>query len=1197
MKLVEEFNIKVIIFIFIFILSMEIGILLFLLKSSGRIFIDTYNKTMINSKEKAIEITNKIQLYVRNLLIRQTTDLKLICKHASLLNGKNIYNSKSINKNSNLIINSNKGKQIIYAKTETLNEDKDIYKYVNKSTQLFDYFSFYEKEFQNVKDQNIILKNLLSDSHPELNKMGYYSLSNNEANQNLFIKFIISILKTIYIKRYIAKRENNDYIRFIILDKEEMYIYPPEAYNGTFLYNLYSTFQPQQSKNNSNDSSLQFPLHVYNFFNNKIKNRDDNYILLFFESILFENVFSTLCMKIPIMENSQNKAFICLEVNFNRFLKEIKFHNPENFDFGILYYDNLGLVPLSYGRKTIYEDIKDVFNDTVSESYIIDNNKSRVFDLFHFLYYNLTKISKLHPELKVNFTKIEEEYNIIKDKIIKEILEYNKTRETEKIIIAFTKTICRKGFANNNYECVQDEFEMIIFPIQFKVNKLNEDYLETQEDIGTNFNMYIFSILSTNPSSNHLKIAIILNLKLIRTIVLYFFITIILISFFLLIINLISEYFLNPTNEIINELKNNSINCNSKKCYLFSDDKISTPNKEMGELKNIFNIMNKAFIIKQAFEKENYLEKNNLEFCNLVLDIQNKNVKEICNALLGFYHLKHNSYSFAETELRSTLLYIKDSENKLISGKHKEYEDKIKDEIKRSSTISYINEYSKFEGIDEISSHIINLKIFKQRFIYLFAMTKFKLGSEINPNNLTPGINKNKIKKDKEKKMNYFKEAIKYFNICKNINAALGINQIKIIYSLIMISKCYIQLNEYSNAITNINEALSLFFEFSKSFKDYHSKNYNPKFMLFIENNVFQYILFTIQRICYTFNKPFASNWINLKIFETSPFLISNVHYYSAIFLQNYLDKNKLRVNKLDYKILIKEYDKAKKYFSKIIPRMNIKNMNRKKVLVNENYIGDTTTYSTSIKNKTESKTDKSMFSSTFKKEIGTGKISTLYTKNKNFNKIITLCLSEKVLKNVNGLELKDIIIKFFQKYFIMNENDKFNFIQFSNNGKKTIHLKMELLDNFILKILKTKNSFELTESFEQNKDLPFMELFNLFDSIVKSYPSQDDSITDNIIIMIINSDDIRFSSIKECLKIVDELNKNNVSVFLLTYDDEIGNQKVNNIHSFLNGLFEGYFFQIKSYQQLKQIFINLSTVKNQSNLFGYDYEGMDYLL
>ena len=64
-----------------------------------------------------------------------------------------------------------------------------------------------------------------------------------------------------------------------------------------------------------------------------------------------------------------------------------------------------------------------------------------------------------------------------------------------------------------------------------------------------------------------------------------------------------------------------------------------------------------------------------------------------------------------------------------------------------------------------------------------------------------------------------------------------------------MISKSYVQLNDYKNAIQNINEALSLYFEFSKTFKDYHSKYYNPRAMLFIESNIFHNILFTFSRI------------------------------------------------------------------------------------------------------------------------------------------------------------------------------------------------------------------------------------------------------------------------------------------------------------------------------------------------------------
>ena len=450
MKLVQEFNIKIVIFIFILVLSMEIGILLFLLISSGNIFTNTYEQTMINSKQKVIKITQKIQFFVKSLLFKQSTDLKLICKHVSLLNGKKLYISKNvINKNSNLLVNINKTKQIIYAKTEKLNEDKDIQKYFNQSSQLFDYYYFYEKEFQNMRDNNKILNLLLSDSHPELNKISYYSFNNNEVKQNLSIKFIISILKTIYIRRYIAKRENNDYIRFLILNKEEMYIYPPEAYNGTLLYIFYNVYQTLQPQNNSNDISQQFPLHSYNYFNSQIQIKDDNYIIPYFEQILFENVYAALCMKISIIENNPNQAVICLEVNFNSLLNEINIHNLNNFDFGIIYYEFNNLIPLSYGRKDIFKDIKDVFKDTVPNRYILYNNTSTNFDLFHFLYYNLTKIAKEHPELKVNFTEIEAEYNVTKDKIVKELIEFNKTREVDKIEITFSKTICRKEFVSN----------------------------------------------------------------------------------------------------------------------------------------------------------------------------------------------------------------------------------------------------------------------------------------------------------------------------------------------------------------------------------------------------------------------------------------------------------------------------------------------------------------------------------------------------------------------------------------------------------------------------------------------------------------------------------------------------------------------------------------------------------------------------
>ena len=196
---------------------------------------------------------------------------------------------------------------------------------------------------------------------------------------------------------------------------------------------------------------------------------------------------------------------------------------------------------------------------------------------------------------------------------------------------------------------------------------------------------------------------------------------------------------------------------------------------------------------------------------------------------------------------------------------------------------------------------------------------------------------------------------------------------------------------------------------------------------------------------------------------------------------------------------------------------------------------------------------------------------------------------SRNTLEKLNGQEFKDVLIKYFQKYFVMNEYDKFSFIQFADNGKKTAFFKPELLNYFLLKFQKTKGTFEVTDSFSTTTSSLFLELYNILDSIIKTYSQIEE--TDNIIIIFMDSEDIRFSSIEDCLNIVDDLNKKNASLYFFTYDNKIMEEKVNNVQSFLNGLIEGNFYQIKNYQQIKQIFINISTVKSQSNFFSFDYD------
>ena len=74
-------------------------------------------------------------------------------------------------------------------------------------------------------------------------------------------------------------------------------------------------------------------------------------------------------------------------------------------------------------------------------------------------------------------------------------------------------------------------------------------------------------------------------------------------------------------------------------------------------------------------------------------------------------------------------------------------------------------------------------------------------------------------------------------------------------------------------------------------------------------------------------------------------------------------------------------------------------------------------------------------------------------------------------------------------------------------------------------------------------------------------------------------------------------MNKNNTSVYFFCFVIIVDGNKINNIQSFLNGLIDGYFFEIKNYKQIKEFFVNISNNKKQSNSFKFDFESFDHYL
>ena len=1200
MKIIKEYIIKVIIIIFFFVFSLEICVCVFIYRNSKSIYKKLFDDTLEKSGAKAHESMRTINKFISNLLMTYITKLKLISKHLLLYNGKSDSNNENIiNKNSKLFKNKNIYEKILEAKTDVINEKnffKDIF---NKTSEKFDYIEYYMRKYGNETDNRILLNKLLKE-HAELNYISYHNISGEEFDLSYLdeeelkkINFLIPIFKSIYLERLLIKRDKMDISRIFLMTSNELLIYPPE---DAYKINLYNTKDMMLS---SCSSEINYYSCIYDYLG------IDLFYLDYYMTIIPEfddmyNLIYSICIKFNYYKDSIYDSILCMDVNFGPLINSINFPKTKNFDFGVaktIIVDELEY-PIDffviYNNNRKLNEVLQVFNNTeyAPEGYIFREDKYNYYSLFHSFYLDMAKILKEHPELNVNISAIDKEYEDFKINFLNQFVYGRESDDIFEFEVDFNKTTCRKKLISNEYECFLCEFRMsMIMPFIFTMNDINEDVVDTNVTREKLYELFTYSIAYTCPQKNANDFEILIKIKLIRTVSLYMFLMIIIFINYILFIKFVSNFSLYSINDLTKKINNIKINEKTRKITLLKNDNKYHENKEMMILNSIYKLINNSSIIEEIFENEALLKNHELNLDTLLDSIKNKNVKEICNSLFGIFHFNNNKFNLAESEIKLVINFLKQNEQKLkIEGKD-EF-DKIKEAIKRTSMVPYLNEYSEFNNVDENMIDTIYLNIFKQRFIYLYAMIKYKLAIGINNEQRNNIFDDDKIKRKKEKRKKYLNEAIKYFQECKSINKLLGINQIKIIYSLIMISKCYLNLNDYKNSINNINAALNLYFDFSKIFKEYHSSTYNPKVMLFVETNIFQYILFTLSNICSTFRKPNATIWITFKIFNTSPFILNNVHYTGALILKNLLDKYKNKIKQLNKKnptqnrSLIIQLEKTQKNLIKTISRLYEKtlvdkNTNEINIKTGEDFM------TKSINKTTLDKTSK------LSSNLNTSKYKSIYfTKIKRLKKNITLCLNENILDKIDWMEFRDVMIKYLLKYFRGNPNDNFGYIQYDVNGLKTKLFLSKTLKEFILRLSGVKNNSKLIDNSIKNKSETFLGLSNIFEPILNNY--QEFEQRDNIIFLFIDSKDIKFSSVIDCVNTVDEFNQNNTSLFIFSFDEKIGEKKVEDIQSFLAGLIEGYFFQFQNYRQLREIFVNLSTNKYQTNYFRYSYESFD---
>ena len=1275
MKLINETLNKLKLIIVLIIIALELCLFSIVISSYKFFYTNTLDLTKNYTINKTIDATRTLNDLLRITLYRYLCDLKLIGKHMSFLSSEE-NDSKYIRTSSNYYKNIilNEDKKIVYATMEELKKISILNKFYNNETHKYDYLSYYNREYIESGQQAQIINYLKNKNiHPELNMIAYYKLNGDsnvdllDENKKRAAKYIISIFKSILIRRFITRGVNHEFMNYFIFIDDEMYIYPPEAFNNTYIFYISNLYR----FNCGYHMALQtFPKCVYEYMNNRENNftsdRPGYFRPSIFESKLYFNHISVnYCINIPFIKNFDlfnltYNPFLCQETNFTKFFYNDLFEEKDSFEFIFFFInDNYesDIVPIYNDKKERYELIKTVFNDEKFKKFqILENSDYNAYSLFHFLYIDIFKDRNIYKYLKCSIDDILKEYEEIKNKILYQltILNKNKTNsksggsgsgisfgiDTDYKVIDIEKTNCRSSIYSNSMKCIKDTFLLIIYPLYGNFSLINENFLEDQRypiDLPL---FYCLSIISNNNKYMKWKIKNIIMIKIFKIFLFYIIITISIMLIYMIFIQIFHESKYNLINQIIDVLQNGQFfeikdkNEITQKKELFL---LEPNNKDMAEVKELFDKIVKTMILKFDFDEKNISfmninnntkkkkknknkknEKNesnentknsNLEYFNdymdLIKKLINPEIKIMCLFIIAYGHFKKDYFKLAENEFKNIIIEINNYENK-ITDKNEDTDAKLKDSISRCSKISYLNEYSLTNEMNETTLPIIKIKLLKQKILYLYALCIYK--QEKYKNNSTQN-NDNK-KNNKETKKKRYEEAIKYLTECKNISSLLGTDTIREIFSLIMISKCYIELKNYKESMVNMHEASLLYSDLQKSFKD---KNFfDARVMLFAENFIFQNIMLCAAQITYNFNKIPQSCWILMKIIETSPFIFNNIHNQACFILNNCLKQMESNIT-----IAPRQLDKYRKNINKIYARINIRMLNKEKIVNKEILLttnNNTTTNITS--NPSVNNSQVNIFSIpdnrgsnlkrlTNKKDLYTNKFNnaSLNSGNplsRNRYKNITLCISEKILMNINGEELKDVLLKFFQKCFSNStDEDKFGFIQFSYNGKKTISIKSEPIDYFLQKLESNKGAFQLNENYNKTtNEIQFMEFSNLFFSIIKSHKQQNiEDKNDHIIIIFINTEDIRFNGKKECVDTINELNSNNYTLIIFTYDVNISKEKIESIHSFLCGLNDGHFFQIKNYQQIKQVLMNFSIKESQEKLVNYDYEITDYML
>ena len=573
MKLVEEIITYPACSLIISTIIIELILLLYIqlnFKSGYLLLFEPTNQIVIKASNLSV---NKYNEVLSDGIYRYLADLKSIGKHMSTFVLEGESKSNSINKNSKFYKNyvNSLNKNIIFANFENIASTDYLKKYLKNGK--LDYVSNFENEFIAEKSNNYQLEILLNDQkHKEMNTISYYKYNGNinslTTSTRTSANYLISILKTIYVKRFLTKRELMDYLHMFLILKDEFFIYPPDSVNNTYLYN-FPNYANTSCNYGSNNVDKEFPKCIYDYIK-----LESNYLIsyalpfnkLFFLQayIRFNFIVIDLCMTIPFIKYPDFKSYthlphICIELNFTKLLEFANVPVKDKFKIGVFArYNNAryGLLPVFYSNAKMYSLAIKVYSDSKFGDFSINENdpKQSYFSMFHFLYLDIFANKSCYTHQNFSMKEIFEEYEKISLEFVNRTKDIDLFNYSLPSIDYFEieKTGCSKNLYDDNVTLSKDKYLVIIKPMTCKFSLMAQNFFEIQDLVIDYPVLYTFAIISTNPKGSENLIKNIIQIKILRIFFFFFFATILLLILAVMCIKIFTQYKFNSI-KVIND--------------------------------------------------------------------------------------------------------------------------------------------------------------------------------------------------------------------------------------------------------------------------------------------------------------------------------------------------------------------------------------------------------------------------------------------------------------------------------------------------------------------------------------------------------------------------------------------------------------------------------------------------------------------